>query len=109
MYKRLMQLWKSYNTYEAEVVLCLGLLCTHHHPDHRPSMRRVVQVMLGDASLPQLPTNLHRERAGVITEHSGFYADESDPSSSRETSSKSTTFSSFDKKISGIENTRVTF
>ncbi|KAM7470434.1 hypothetical protein LguiA_008617 [Lonicera macranthoides] len=100
---------EEYNTYEAEVVLCLGLRCTHHHPDHRPSMRRVVQVMLGDASLPQLPTNLHRKRAGVITEHSGFYADESDPSSSRETSSKSTTFSSFDKKISGIENTRVTF
>lgn len=100
---------EEYNTYEAEVVLCLGLLCTHHHPDHRPSMRRVVQVMLGDASLPQLPMNLHRERAGVITEHSGFYADESDPSSSRETSSKSTTVSSFDKKISGIENTRVTF
>ncbi|XP_057465756.1 L-type lectin-domain containing receptor kinase S.4-like [Actinidia eriantha] len=46
---------EEYNADKAELVLSLGLLCSHPNPDFRPSMRRVVQFLLGDASLPQLP------------------------------------------------------
>ncbi|KAK3031521.1 hypothetical protein RJ639_036035 [Escallonia herrerae] len=65
----------EYNPHEAELVLGLGLLCSHSHPDYRPSMRRTVQVLLGDASLPQLPPDFYLEATGVATEYADFYAD----------------------------------
>lgn len=90
---------------EAELVLTLGLLCCDPHPDFRPSMRRVVQFLLRDASLPQAPLDIHHEFPRAIPE---FSEDDSDPSSCRMTSS--TNFTSFDKKESGSSQiTRVTF
>lgn len=35
---------------EAKLVLCFGLLCLHPVPNYRPSMRTIVQLLLGDAS-----------------------------------------------------------
>ncbi|KAK2986929.1 hypothetical protein RJ640_009072 [Escallonia rubra] len=98
----------EYNPYEAELVLGLGLLCSHSRPDYRPSMRRAVQVLLGDASLPQLPPDFYLEATGVATEYADFYADDSDPSCGKASSSMATNFSSFDKKVSSTQATRAT-
>ncbi|KAK6927021.1 Serine-threonine/tyrosine-protein kinase, catalytic domain [Dillenia turbinata] len=40
---------------EVELVLKLGLLCTHSVPAARPSMRQVMQYLNGDNILPELP------------------------------------------------------
>ncbi|KAJ6670646.1 hypothetical protein OIU85_014504 [Salix viminalis] len=45
----------NYVEEEMELVLKLGLLCTHRTPSARPSMRQVVQYMDGNATLPDLP------------------------------------------------------
>ncbi|KAL2328210.1 hypothetical protein Fmac_021637 [Flemingia macrophylla] len=39
----------QYNNNEVERVLHLGLLCTHHDPHVRPSMRQVVKVLEGES------------------------------------------------------------
>uniref|UniRef100_A0A0E0HNK1 Protein kinase domain-containing protein n=1 Tax=Oryza nivara TaxID=4536 RepID=A0A0E0HNK1_ORYNI len=44
----------DYDHEEAALVLKLGLLCTHPAPAARPPMRLVVQVLDGDAPLPEL-------------------------------------------------------
>uniref|UniRef100_A0A0E0A7Q9 non-specific serine/threonine protein kinase n=1 Tax=Oryza glumipatula TaxID=40148 RepID=A0A0E0A7Q9_9ORYZ len=44
----------DYDRKEAALVLKLGLLCTHPAPAARPPMRQVVQVLDGDAPLPEL-------------------------------------------------------
>ncbi|XP_020095720.1 L-type lectin-domain containing receptor kinase IV.1-like [Ananas comosus] len=44
----------EYAREEAEMVLKLGLLCSHPHPAARPSMRLVVQYLEGCAPLPEL-------------------------------------------------------
>ncbi|XP_058110983.1 L-type lectin-domain containing receptor kinase SIT2-like [Magnolia sinica] len=44
----------DYATGEMELVMKLGLLCSHPHSVARPTMRRVVQYLDGDASLPEL-------------------------------------------------------
>ncbi|KAK3031519.1 hypothetical protein RJ639_036033 [Escallonia herrerae] len=99
----------EYNPYEAELVLSLGLLCCHSHPDHRPAMRSIVQVLLGDSSLPWLPPDFHQEAAGKVTDYTDIYGADSDPSSGKASSSKSTSFSRFDKKVFGEQATRATF
>ena len=38
-----------------ELVLKLGLLCSHSTPEIRPSMRQVMQFLDGNANLPELP------------------------------------------------------
>ena len=40
---------------EMELVLKLGLLCSHSVPATRPSMRQVMQFLNGNANLPELP------------------------------------------------------
>ncbi|WOL15164.1 hypothetical protein Cni_G23945 [Canna indica] len=53
------RLGEAYAVEEMELVLKLGLLCTHPLPATRPAMRRVVQYLEGDAPLPELsPTYL---------------------------------------------------
>ncbi|KAL1812166.1 hypothetical protein ACET3Z_022231 [Daucus carota] len=99
----------EYNQYEAEVVLSLGLLCSHPLADHRPSMRCVVQVLLGDASIPQLPFDIHQEGAGVITDYSMIYDKSCNPPSDGASSSQSTSFTGFDKKLVGTQVSRATF
>lgn len=98
-----------YHPEEVGLVLSLGLLCSHPLPSYRPSIRRVVQFLMGDASLPPLPQDVHAETPCFEAEFSHVYAD-SDPSSYRMTSSKSTSsFSSFDKKIVGNPACRSTY
>ncbi|XP_068643541.1 L-type lectin-domain containing receptor kinase IV.1-like [Aristolochia californica] len=53
-------LGNEYVKEELELVMKLGLLCSHHTSAARPSMRQVMQVLDGDATLPE--ANL----AGVI-------------------------------------------
>ncbi|KAJ4725744.1 Lectin-receptor kinase [Melia azedarach] len=40
---------------QMELVLKLGLFCSHPHPDTRPSMRQVTQYLDGEAVLPNIP------------------------------------------------------
>ncbi|KAI4299057.1 hypothetical protein L6164_032554 [Bauhinia variegata] len=60
----------EYDKDEAELVLILGLLCSHPHPDCRPSMRRIVELLLRDASLPPLPVDIHCDGLRPIMENS---------------------------------------
>lgn len=39
---------------EVEMILKLGLLCSHSNPQARPSMRQVLNYLSGDAVLPDL-------------------------------------------------------
>jgi serine/threonine protein kinase len=45
----------NYVVEEMELVLKLGLLCSHSTPKIRPSMRQVMQFLDGNADLPELP------------------------------------------------------
>lgn len=40
---------------EMELVLKLGLLCSHSKPACRPTMRQVIRCLDGDAILPDIP------------------------------------------------------
>ncbi|XP_052174652.1 L-type lectin-domain containing receptor kinase IV.1-like [Diospyros lotus] len=44
----------EYVVEQAELVLKLGLLCSHSEPAMRPTMRQVVQYLEGDVGLPEL-------------------------------------------------------
>ncbi|XP_059463470.1 L-type lectin-domain containing receptor kinase IV.1-like [Corylus avellana] len=46
----------DYVAEEVELVLKLGLLCSHSEPAARPSMRQVVQFLEGGIPLPELPS-----------------------------------------------------
>ncbi|KAG5553962.1 hypothetical protein RHGRI_011734 [Rhododendron griersonianum] len=48
------KLGSQYVAEEAELVLKLGLWCSHSEPVARPSMRKVVQYLEGDIPLPEL-------------------------------------------------------
>ncbi|URE27640.1 receptor kinase [Musa troglodytarum] len=53
------RLGEEYVVEEMELVLKLGLLCSHPLPAGRPSMRQVVEYLEGEAALPELsPTYL---------------------------------------------------
>ncbi|CAD5167188.1 unnamed protein product [Musa acuminata subsp. malaccensis] len=53
------RLGNEYVMEEVELVLKLGLLCSHPLPTGRPSMRHVVEYLEGEAALPELsPTYL---------------------------------------------------
>ncbi|KAL6329738.1 hypothetical protein AAG906_035386 [Vitis piasezkii] len=65
----------EYNPDEAKLVLSLGLLCSHPHPDYRPDMRRVIQYLLKDVCLPELPPDVHLEVPGTMIEFSDTYPD----------------------------------
>lgn len=90
----------DYILHEFKLVLSLGLLCSHPHPNCRPNMRRIVQFLLGDASLPPLPLNIHLQIPRAMMEHWDVSPDDSDPSYSRMTTSKSNSSTSFDRKVS---------
>ncbi|XXG54525.1 hypothetical protein AAC387_Pa03g2380 [Persea americana] len=51
------RLGNEYVKEEIELVLKLGLLCSHPMPAARPSMRQVMQFLDGDCLLPELPTS----------------------------------------------------
>ncbi|CAL5076972.1 unnamed protein product [Urochloa decumbens] len=49
----------NYNVDEVQMVLTLGLMCSHPFPGERPPMRQVMQYLDGDAPLPELtPANM---------------------------------------------------
>ncbi|CAL4925162.1 unnamed protein product [Urochloa decumbens] len=57
---------------EAELVLMLGLLCSHPVPGERPPMRQVVKYLDGDAPLPE-PPRAYRSFTALATMHNvGF-------------------------------------
>ncbi|KAJ6821753.1 L-type lectin-domain containing receptor kinase IV.1-like [Iris pallida] len=45
---------QEWSEYEMELVLKLGLLCSHRAPSARPSMRQVVQFLDGNMPMPEL-------------------------------------------------------
>ncbi|XP_042494154.1 L-type lectin-domain containing receptor kinase IV.2-like [Macadamia integrifolia] len=46
----------NYEVEEIELVLKLGLLCSHSLPTVRPCMRQVVSYLVGEVALPELPS-----------------------------------------------------
>jgi hypothetical protein len=60
----------DYVAEEVELVLKLGLLCSHSEPSARPSMRQVVQFLEGDFPLPEL-TSLGLCSSGLTFAHKG--------------------------------------
>ncbi|KAL5750311.1 hypothetical protein ACOSP7_024914 [Xanthoceras sorbifolium] len=47
----------TYAEDQMELVLKLGLFCSHPNPAARPSMRQVMQYLDGDAKLPDIPSD----------------------------------------------------
>ncbi|EHA8588899.1 putative L-type lectin-domain containing receptor kinase IV.1 [Cocos nucifera] len=44
----------DYDPEEVELILKIGLLCSHPAPAARPTMRQVIQLLDGDLSLPEI-------------------------------------------------------
>lgn len=63
----------GYDLEEVEMVLKLGLLCSHSDPRARPSMRLVLQYLRGDVSLPELtPLDLSAGNGMSLGGRDGF-------------------------------------
>jgi hypothetical protein len=56
----------NYVVEEMVLVLKIGLFCSHAMPAARPSMRQVMQLLDGDADLPELP---HDSAFGAFTSY----------------------------------------
>jgi serine/threonine protein kinase len=50
-------LGQNFDADQMAIVLKLGLLCSHPDPGARPTMRQVVQVLAGDADVPDVPSS----------------------------------------------------
>jgi hypothetical protein len=48
---------EDYESKWMEVVLKVGLLCSHPNPQARPSMRQVVQILSGEIPVPSVPSS----------------------------------------------------
>ncbi|XP_050142583.1 L-type lectin-domain containing receptor kinase IV.1-like [Malus sylvestris] len=59
-------------TEEVELVLKLGLLCSHSEPSARPSMRQLVQYLEGDIALPELSVLGISSSGLTFAHHEGF-------------------------------------
>ncbi|KAG2244353.1 hypothetical protein Bca52824_093800 [Brassica carinata] len=60
----------EYDQREVEMVLKLGLLCSHSNPQARPTMRQVLHYLSGDAMLPDFsPLELHGNEMMLGTHH----------------------------------------
>ncbi|CAN6853163.1 unnamed protein product [Brassica oleracea] len=60
----------KYDQREVEMVLKLGLLCSHSNPQARPTMRQVLHYLSGDAMLPDFsPLELHGNEMMLGTHH----------------------------------------
>ncbi|KAF3560654.1 hypothetical protein DY000_02010883 [Brassica cretica] len=60
----------EYDQREVEMVLKLGLLCSHSNPQARPTMRQVLHYVSGDAMLPDFsPLELHGNEMMLGTHH----------------------------------------
>ncbi|KAK8308107.1 hypothetical protein V6Z11_1Z129500 [Gossypium hirsutum] len=58
-------LGSDYVAEEVELVLKLGLLCSHSEPEVRPTMRQVLQFLEGDVSFPEM-SSLSLTSSGLI-------------------------------------------
>ncbi|KAL1225149.1 L-type lectin-domain containing receptor kinase IV.4 [Cardamine amara subsp. amara] len=65
-------LGSEYDQKEVEMVLKLGLLCSHSDPQVRPTMRQVLHYLRGDAMLPDLSPLDLRGRESVSGKYHGF-------------------------------------
>ncbi|XP_050290625.1 L-type lectin-domain containing receptor kinase IV.1-like [Quercus robur] len=63
----------NYVVEEMELVLKLGLFCSHVVPEARPSMRQVVQFLEGNATLPELPNDKACFGTSTSNEVSDFF------------------------------------
>jgi serine/threonine protein kinase len=63
----------NYVVEEMELVLKLGLLCSHSMPEARPSMRQVMQFLDGDAKLPELTNDSDCFGKSTSNEASDFF------------------------------------
>ena len=52
-----------------ELVLKLGLLCSHPKPEGRPSMRQVVQFLHEDSNLPDIPSDYDNQAHNLFGEN----------------------------------------
>ncbi|XP_073014176.1 L-type lectin-domain containing receptor kinase SIT2-like [Typha latifolia] len=66
------RLGQVYMLNEAEMVLNLGLLCSHPLPAARPSMRQVMQYLDGDVRVPELSPTYMSFSALALLQHEGF-------------------------------------
>ncbi|KAG1348116.1 L-type lectin-domain containing receptor kinase IV.1-like [Cocos nucifera] len=66
------RLGEDYVVEEMELVLKLGLLCSHPLPAARPTMRQVMQYLDGDAPLPELSPTFMSFSAIAIVQNEGF-------------------------------------
>ncbi|KAG1341829.1 L-type lectin-domain containing receptor kinase IV.1-like [Cocos nucifera] len=67
--------WRLQGRYvveEVEVVLKLGLLCSHQSPAARPSMREVIQILDGAVPMPDLVVDLRSVGASALPGGEGF-------------------------------------
>ncbi|CAK9234699.1 unnamed protein product [Sphagnum jensenii] len=55
------------------MVLLLGLLCSHPHPNERPTIRYVHQVLTGNIKLPPIP--FHKPIASYSTQNEIEFVD----------------------------------
>ncbi|XP_072951837.1 L-type lectin-domain containing receptor kinase SIT2-like [Typha angustifolia] len=66
------RLGQVYVVKEAEMVLKLGLLCSHPLPSARPTMHQVNQYFDGNAPLPELSPTYMSFSALALLQHEGF-------------------------------------
>jgi serine/threonine protein kinase len=66
----------EYATEEAELVLKLGLLCSHPSPVSRPSMRLIMQYLCGDMPFPEVPDAYWNIRSISELHDEGLFGEE---------------------------------
>ncbi|KAG2669994.1 hypothetical protein I3760_14G063400 [Carya illinoinensis] len=81
----------NYVLEEMVLVLKLGLLCSHAIPTARPSMRQVMQILDGNADLPDVPYDSASFGAFTSNEESNFFLSLKSSSGQGSTHSMSTT------------------
>ncbi|XP_020222114.2 L-type lectin-domain containing receptor kinase IV.1 [Cajanus cajan] len=98
----------EYDKDEAQLVLSLGLLCSHPNPDSRPNMRRIVQFLLGETILPPLPPDIRSEGPKPTIRFPYNFPDYQGPSSSLVSLSKYCSLTCFDEVVSATVVTGMT-
>ncbi|KAG2409918.1 hypothetical protein LR48_Vigan01g086300 [Vigna angularis] len=98
----------EYDKDEAQLVLSLGLLCSHPNPHYRPNMRRIVQFLMGEIILSPLPPDIHSEGPREIAKCPCNFPYDSQPSSSVVSSSNYYSLTCFDEVVYPAELTGIT-
>ncbi|XP_062185125.1 L-type lectin-domain containing receptor kinase SIT2-like [Phragmites australis] len=62
----------KYDADEARMAIKLGLMCAHPLPDARPSMRQVVQYLVGDAPMPEVAPTYVSYTMLALMQNDGF-------------------------------------